>query len=190
MDCFFTFKNRLRHFLLAKDEYSLHSPFMFDLFTKGLKQKDKTLPAKGRKERFFCRLAKYFQPKSILILSEKDNGYADCISKTLPQSTLCHVLPNEKKDWCKDLQNVDFAILDLTVPNQDLKTLFETLLPYCSQESLIILTNIDRNRAVNSFFEQMKSDQRLKVCADFGFCGVSFLTQKPFIKQNYILKRK
>ena len=32
-------KNYIRYRLKAKDEYSIHSPFMFDLFTQGLKTK-------------------------------------------------------------------------------------------------------------------------------------------------------
>lgn len=38
MSIFFKTKHYLRYKFLAKDEYSLHSPFMFDFFTKGLKK--------------------------------------------------------------------------------------------------------------------------------------------------------
>lgn len=38
MSIFFKTKHYLRYKFLAKNEYSLHSPFMFDFFTKGLKK--------------------------------------------------------------------------------------------------------------------------------------------------------
>ena len=39
MDTCFFLKKYLKHFFGAKDEYALHSPFMFDLFVNGLKSK-------------------------------------------------------------------------------------------------------------------------------------------------------
>ncbi len=190
MDCFFTLKNRIRHCFLAKDEYSLHSPFMFDLFTKGLKTKSKHLPAKGHKARFICRLANYFQPKEVLIFGDKDKKYANCLSKTLSQSHHIHIPKVGNNDWEKQIQKVDFVLLDFKGQKQETKNCFEALFASYSPESVIILMNTDCDRAAKFLFEEMKRDERLKICADFGFCGVVFQTPKPLIKQNYILRTR
>jgi len=47
MDYGFVLRNYVRYRLNAKDEYSIHSPFMFDLFTKGLQKNSDRSNYKG-----------------------------------------------------------------------------------------------------------------------------------------------
>lgn len=133
----FVLKNYVRYRLHAKDEYSIHSPFMFDLFTKGLQRnadmsqyKGLNVLAKGvtkswlpnilrvyhRRALFLCRLLDYFKPKVVLIVGNDGGVCAAYFARTLSESKIFNVLCDEEA--CKDynatfkknlLNNVSFV---------------------------------------------------------------------------------
>ena len=123
MDYGFVLKNYIRYRLHAKDEYSIHSPFMFDLFTKGLQRdadmsqyKGLDVLAKGsakpwlpnilrayrRRVLFLCRLLDYFKPKTVLIVGNDGGVCAAYFARTLSDSRIFNVLCDEKA--CKDYE--------------------------------------------------------------------------------------
>ena len=102
-------KDYIHHMLLAKDEYSLHSPLMFDLFTKGLKTKlDKTnydcirnfekeiskkynggkISCSRSNNMFLCKLVRYFSPKNILEVGTEFGISTQYMAKTNNNSTV------------------------------------------------------------------------------------------------------
>lgn len=133
----FVLKNYVRYRLHAKDEYSIHSPFMFDLFTKGLQRDADMSRYKGldvlakelakpwlqnswrayrRRVLFLCRLLDYFKPKVVLIVGNDGGGCAAYFARTLSESKIFNVLCDE--ETCKNydaafkansLNNVSFV---------------------------------------------------------------------------------
>ena len=123
MDYGFVLKNYIRYRLHAKDEYSIHSPFMFDLFTKGLQRDADMSQYKGidvlangvakswlpnilrayrRRVLFLCRLLDYFKPKTVLIVGNDGGVCAAYFARTLSESRIFNVLCDEKA--CKDYE--------------------------------------------------------------------------------------
>jgi len=117
----FVLKNYIRYRLHAKDEYSIHSPFMFDLFTKGLQRDGDISQYKGidtlvkelakpwlqnswrayrRKALFLCRLLDYFKPKVVLIVGNDGGVCAAYFARMLSESRIFNVLCDEEA--CKN----------------------------------------------------------------------------------------
>lgn len=103
MDTCFFLKNYLKHFFGAKDEYALHSPFMFNLFVNGLKSKTFRkellsleseigckrhclLSPKKRNDVFLYSLLRYFSPRHILFFSSEMESSLLCYLKQSGQS--------------------------------------------------------------------------------------------------------
>lgn len=80
MSRFFYTKQYLIYKLSAKDEYSLHSPLMFDFFTKGLKKScknkdisfdsclEKLIPNNKRKRKFLFKVFEYFKSQGFQVI--------------------------------------------------------------------------------------------------------------------------
>ena len=80
MSRFFYTKQYLKYKFLAKDEYSLHSPLMFDFFTKGLKKScknkdisfdsclEKLIPNSKKKRKFLFKVFEYFKSHGFQVI--------------------------------------------------------------------------------------------------------------------------
>lgn len=91
MDILFLTKNFLRYSLKAKDEYSLHSPFMFDFFVKGLKKPCKKrdicfdshleslIPNCKSSRKFLFKAFEYFKSQAIEVVYVKNEDF--CLEK-------------------------------------------------------------------------------------------------------------
>lgn len=232
-------KNYIRYRLKAKDEYSIHSPFMFDFFTKGLKTKfpkqgyrklkndwkkfesqnsNLYLNLKHKNNLFICRIAAYFAPKQIHIISDNCNNLALYLSVTLPQSkisfftqnaenisaikqatseigsanTEIHNAKNSERllECLNESPNADFVIIDCKKDVYDLQNTMEQIVARCSENAVIILSNAFCKPAIEEQWEWFLRNSQIKVTADFFLCKVAFLTQDPIKKQHYILRTK
>ena len=232
-------KNYIRYRLRAKDEYSIHSPFMFDFFTKGLKTKfpkqayrklkkdwkafecrtsDFHLNLKHKNNLFICRIAAYFTPKQIHIISDNCNNLAPYLSVTLPQSkisfftqnaenisaikqatseigsanTETHNAKNSERllECLNESPKADFVIIDCKKDVYDLQNTMEQIVARCSENAVIILSNAFCKTAIEEQWEWFLRNNQIKVTADFFLCKVDFLTQNPIKKQHYILRTK
>ncbi len=235
----FALKQYLRYLARARDEYSLHSPFMFDFFTQGLKCKedkrllkellkaDKQLfgnakrgffASKKRELSLLLRSATYFKPQNVVVFGFKNSLFAFGVAKTLSQSRVCLVCKYEEEKEkaqkaflrlqaenlffaCQEsnshfsltqngMQKVDLVVFDSASSNQETMLEFETVLPLCNKEAVLVFPNNNLNAENNLLWQRIESDSRIKTCADFFFCGLVFLTEKPQRKQNYILRRR
>lgn len=239
MDYGFVLRNYIRYRLNANDEYSIHSPFMFDLFTKGLQKNldrsnyegldvlvkelakpclQKNLRTYRRIALFLCRFLDYFKPKTILIAGNEGGVCAAYFAKTLPESRIFNVLYD--KEMCRDFETafvrngienigfvcansdkglsnaleeigqVDFVLLNKDCGSRNLREEMEKIMPFCSEECIMVLNDIHYDRDMNELWKRLNRDERFRVCADFFLCGAAFLTKKPLKKQCYVLKRK
>ena len=239
MDYGFVLRNYFRYRLNAKDEYSIHSPFMFDLFTKGLQKNSDRSNYKGldvlvkevakpclhnnlrtyrRRALFLCRFLDYFKPKTMLIAGNEGGVCAAYFAKTLQESRIFNVLYDN--EVCRNLEaafvrkgignisfvcansdkglsnaleeigQVDFVLLNKDCESGNLREEMEEIMPFCSEECIMVLNEIHYDRDMNELWKRLNRDERFRVCADFFLCGAAFLTKKPLKKQCYVLKRK
>lgn len=211
MNYFSLFKDYFQYRLKAKDEYFIHSPYMFDFFTKGLKAKmsNKTfkelklrtkamrsdlsclqLCLRHRNNLFLSRLSAYFAPKRVLVISDCEDDASFYLSKILPQTEIVFL---DKIDNLNEYDSdavFDFIYLNLEKTTFEAKLIIDKTLLYCSSNALIIFGNAVGNSCLKEQWLLLQEDERFKVTADFFLCKVIFLTQNPIKKQHYCLLTK
>ena len=231
MDTCFFLKKYLKHFFGAKDEYALHSPFMFDLFVNGLKSKSfrkefrnfgneigckqrSLLLPKNRNDVFLYSLLRYFSPRHILFFSSERESSLLCYlaQNKLPAKECNSLSLNSEKvfvagydhgkivgsnvlqsveAYCSDIStDIDFALIDCSLPKEPVLNYIDCLLPHCGNESVLILKNIYHDKACDAIFRRLKADNKWKVCADFFSFGVFFMTSRPLQRQEYLLCKR
>lgn len=174
--------------------------------------------SKKRKLSLILRSAEYLKPENTVVFGFVNSLFAFGVAKLLPESKVCLVCNSKKEKEkaqkiflglqmknlfveCQDktaqfsfLQNgipkTDLAILDFNSSSRETMQRFEQLLHSCSQEAVLFFYDNNLNSENNLLWQRIESDSRIKTCADFFFCGLVFLTEKPQRKQNYILRRR
>lgn len=94
MDFLFFLRSYFRYRLRAKDEYSLHSPFMFDFFVKGLKKPcrakdicfdsklEAIAPQSRSKRKFLFKAFQYFNSQAIEVVYIRNEDFSlDCVER-------------------------------------------------------------------------------------------------------------
>ncbi len=211
MNYFSFFRDYLQYRLKAKDEYSIHSPYMFDFFTKGLKAKMsnkafKELKRSSKATRgdlsclqsrlrhknnvFVARISAYFKPKRILIISDWENNTSLYLSTVLPQSDIVQLGRMATMDSVENVSNFDFIYLDIEENSEQTKARIDELIPYCNPNAILVFGNTATNNQFKEIWTRFQEDERFKVTADFFLCKVIFLTQNPMKKQHYCLLTK
>jgi hypothetical protein len=130
MDFLFFLKNYICYKFNAKDEYSLHSPFMFDFFVNGLKKPCKSkdicfdskietiIPKNKCLRKFLFRAFQYFKSQNIEVVYVKNEDFSlDCVENFKSyNSNTAIVIEGIYKDvnkleiWKRIKANRDFKI--------------------------------------------------------------------------------
>ena len=93
--------------------------------------------------------------------------------------------------YCSDIStDIDFALIDCSLPKESVLNYIDCLLPHCGNESVLILKNIYHDKACDAIFRRLKADNKWKVCADFFSFGVFFMTSRPLQRQEYLLCKR
>lgn len=144
-------KDRIHHLLLAKDEYSLHSPLMFDFFTKGLKPGlDKTnyrcirnfekeitkkyndgkISCSRSNNMFLCKLVRYFAPENILEVGTEFGISTQYMARTNHNATVFSIGNSEEKTSVADKGFRENGINNVKL----FSGLYDQLLPECLEK--------------------------------------------------------
>lgn len=120
----FKHKHRLLHFLKKKNEYSIHSPYMFDLYNKLIK-KNKRKPLK-----LILALEKEFGKENIIKIPCSYNAFQSIQDKINKNSIICIDNPYESIETNLEFHkitsdprshvSVDLFFLGLSYQNEDL----------------------------------------------------------------------
>ncbi|MEE0899622.1 MAG: hypothetical protein UIM25_01885, partial [Bacteroidales bacterium] len=182
------------------------------------KTSDLHLNLKHKNNLFICRIAAYFAPKQIHIISDNYNNLALYLSVALPQSkisfftqnaenisaikqatseigsanTETHNAKNSERllECLNESPKADFVIIDCRKDVYDLQNTMEQIVARCSENAVIILSNAFCKPAIEEQWEWFLRNNQIKVTTDFFLCKVAFLTQNPVRKQHYILRTK
>ncbi|MCH3924585.1 MAG: hypothetical protein LKE30_06690 [Bacteroidales bacterium] len=160
-------KKYFSYLLNAKNEYNIHSPFMFDFFVEGLK---KTKIKKGnKKEKLIYSIVSFFQNTPIHIYSFEYNKIQSYLNDYLPNNKVCFHLINNEMDIYNDFSSI--------INNKE------------SNNIILIFDDIYKNDSCVEQWTKILNENKILVCVDFYRIGVVFQNSCFKDKQNYILKR-
>lgn len=218
---FFRIKAYFGFLMHSKNQYGVHSPFIYDLIINCLydkkkhpayrkikkyrtdirkeigKKESKRLGVSRKKSKLLNRLVSYFEPASVLDYS--DTCGLAAISLYTDNSATVHALDTQKKPipaTLKQKKNLQFFTEDLKQQLENLKqdppqlihvgkkhteaqlkSIFDTIIPYTSSESIVIFDGIYQSPETAAAWEQLKNHKEIKVSLDLYFWGILFFKQ-------------
>ncbi|MCK9163458.1 MAG: hypothetical protein M0O93_03810 [Bacteroidales bacterium] len=120
----FKHKQKLLHILKRKDEHSIHSPYMFDLYNKQIKKNRK------KPNKLIASLENEFGNENIIKIPSSYIEFQNIQTKITEKTILCIENPYQNKDTYMEfykisndprtLVSVDLFFLGLTSQNKDL----------------------------------------------------------------------
>lgn len=96
----FQLKQRLKHHFKKKDEYSIHSPFMFDLYNKTIK-KHRNNPTK-----IILKLKEEYGQENIIQIPCEYNTYQEIQNQTTEETIIIVKKPYKNKDSYKEFKKI------------------------------------------------------------------------------------
>lgn len=164
----------LQFWFSAYNEHGTHSPFVFNLLTRGLYPTDIRWKGQSRKEQFFNRLLVYFEPQQL--------------------ATLDGSLPKEVKlSISVDLYQADSgkcydAIL---FQGTDAKAwpAVEEVAQTMHNDSLWMIDRRGKEASIEKYWQEVVASEEMIVTLDFYYFGVA-LKRKEQLKQHFQLRLK
>lgn len=96
----FQLKQRLKHYFKKKDEYSIHSPFMFDLYNKTIKK------YRNKPTKLILKLKEEYGIENILQITCEYNIYQEIQNQTTEDTIIIVKKPYKNKATCQEFQKI------------------------------------------------------------------------------------
>lgn len=173
-------KSYLKFLWHSKNEHSVHSPFVFQLLTKGFYNKKINLPVgkyNSKKHQLLFKIIRFFEPKSILFLDES------LIEKEI--ITLGN--PKAKTDLENQKEFYDCIYFGQSVCNSATIKSFEELMQKAENDSFWIIENIHSNKNTTTLWELLKQHPKGTVTIDTFHFGLLFFRKEQH-KEHFIIR--
>ncbi|MCA4791958.1 hypothetical protein HX030_04060 [Myroides odoratimimus] len=157
-------ENYFRYWWKSSNEHGVHSPFIFNLLTKGLYPKDSRWRGMAKKDAFILRMLNYYQPQSL------------AVHGTLSVEVTCVKLLKESSDAVDMIYMSsvnDIAITDVCTRMHN--------------DSVLVIDRREGREEIEVFWEQIVLDERFSATIDFYYYGVAFIRSEQ-LKQHFILR--
>jgi hypothetical protein len=182
-------KSYLQFLIKSKNEHSLHSPFLFDFYTKVVLDKSsksdfdsfekfikkssdfitKTSKRRLRVAQFIFRLIRYFDYNIIVNLNDS----------TSLNST------NSEKNILEKVQNKEH--IDLVIFDESNYNFFELILSKIHENSCFVFDSIYNSDKTKAEWKTIKDHPAVMISIDFFWIGVVFFRKKQ-PKQHFVLR--
>jgi hypothetical protein len=163
--------NYLLYLLKAKDQYNLHSPYLFSFYNELIASKinrNIMVPSLEKDEQIIYKIINSFQPQNIFI------------SKDIPTERIKNIATKATKKTPNHNWN---SKIDCAIINHE----WNEIRNYIGPNSVIIQYRPHKNIKANKTLETLKSDPKIKVTIDMYYIAIA-LPLPHLHKQNLILR--
>lgn len=161
----------LQFWFAANNEHGIHSPFVFNLLTRGLYPSDRRWKGQSRKQQFIDRLIAYFEPQRIAVLDKQ----------ALQVRTTQEIVEFD----CESTTPYDCLIFNgTTAANWRSIT---TVIPHLHNDSLWIIDRRSKEASIEKYWQEVVASEEMIVTLDFYYFGVAF-KRKEQLKQHFKLR--
>jgi hypothetical protein len=160
----------LKFLLKSTNQHGVHSPFVYSLVTQCFYKKRKYKPYGNwnKKQRLLYRIIQYFQPQTLLEVSEK--SVLDVFNLSLP----IH----------KEVGNHSYDFVYFDKPSlQD----FERLLPTQQNDSFWVINHIYKTQKAQQIWQSIKENPQVTVTVDTYHYGLVFF-RKEQQKEYFVIR--
>lgn len=186
-------KSYLKFLWNSKNQHGVHSPFVYNLVTKGfynntnyqeysiLKSNHKSVnyPISSKQVNLLFRVVQYLQPKSLLE-----------IGSSLESATSVFSLGH--KNAIISSQNSSSEFYDLIFfggnsSQQEVLEYFEMLMPTCTNDSVWIVNAIHGSKDIENTWEIIKNHPKVTVTIDTFYLGFVFFRSEQK-KEHFVIR--
>ncbi|MEK6493072.1 hypothetical protein [Myroides odoratimimus] len=157
-------ENYFRYWWKSSNEHGVHSPFIFNLLTKGLYPKDSRWRGMAKKDAFMLRMLSYYQPQSL------------AVHGVFSVEVACAESLNESSDvvdmiYMSSVNDVNITKLRTRMHN----------------DSVLVIDRREGREDVEALWKQIVLDEGFSATVDFYYYGVAFVRSEQ-LKQHFILR--
>lgn len=162
----------LQFWFSAYNEHGTHSPFVFNLLTRGLYPVNTRWKGQSRKEQFFNRLLVYFEPQQLATL-------AGSIPKDI--KTSISTVPYQG--------NINKGYDAILFQGADAKTwpAIEEVAQTMHNDSFWMIDRRGKDASIEKYWQEVVASEEMIVTLDFYYFGVAF-KRKEQLKQHFKLR--
>lgn len=209
----FRFTSFIRFLIKSKNQHGVHSPFVYDFVCqclynrkktkyeqelKKLYQKDSQFDFSYKKLKLLIRIIDYFKVKTFVDLS-LTNGRLSQIVEISNRAEIYYLKDENGPFLSQDnRQSIDYKKIRPKKSNSlyfigrklsisSKKKYIHSILSKSSTDSILILDGIHSDAEDESFWEELKSDPKIKVSVDLFFWGIIFLKQDQ-VKEHFRIR--
>lgn len=161
----------LQFWFAANNEHGIHSPFVFNLLTRGLYHSDRRWKGQSRKQQFIDRLIAYFEPQRIAVLDKQ----------ALQVRTTQEIVEFD----CESTIPYDCLIFNGTTASN--WPSIATVIPHLHNDSLWIIDRRSKEASIEKYWQEVVASEEMIVTLDFYYFGVAF-KRKEQLKQHFKLR--
>jgi predicted O-methyltransferase YrrM len=92
------------------------------------------------------------------------------------------------EETLKKLIPINYAFIDGHHQYQPTLNYFNTLFKYAAEEAIFVFDDINWSSEMKRAWDRIKTDNRIKIAADFGSIGLCIITRNPLQTKGYITK--
>lgn len=189
----------LRHFVLSRSKFEIHSPFVYKIYSAILKDKTLypeylTLPEKKivrnsmvsiKSHRLLFRLSRYFKPGTILILGTEDEITRSYLALGSPGSHVISVYDSQY--LMNDPGAIDMVLVAGDLSKAHLMDYFSRILQHIHNDSVLIFINMHSSREMVEVWNEIKNHPSVTLTIDLFNMGLVFCKEE-LSKEDFILR--
>jgi len=186
-------KEYLKYSRKASGRHGVHSPFVYELTEQLLKRRlpaANLMLATSRHKRMVNKIITYFGCKHILWITNKD-GEAETYIAIEEGAGATVKLRTERFNFAEfsSYPAPELYLLDLAEP-ADWVTAWEKYKDRIRPDDIVLITSIHHSAAHTAAWEQVHTDDRIKLSVDLFKLGLLFFKEEFKEKQHFVLKAR
>ena len=189
----------LRHYLLSRSKFKIHSPFVYKIYSEILNDKtdypeyhalhEKMMVRNSRVSikynRLLFRLTRYFRPETILIHGTIDEITVSYIESGFPKSKIISFHDNPGS--VDGLGLVDMVYVTIYHHKEDFLDFFPRILQHIHNDSVLIFNNMHSSGEMVEVWNEIKKHRSVTLTIDLFHMGL-VLCKEELSKEDFILR--
>ena len=150
------FLKYIYYYFTATNRYGIHSPFVFQLYTKVIETKNFCYNRSKKNSALISRLFSHFEPKTVVEIGS-------------------HKFSKKSMKYHQDFQNIKKSLIDFIYVQKSTKENLNNALKYMHNDSILVVNNIHKSKEEWQF---LQNHSKVNVSINLFEIGLIFFRQQ------------
>jgi hypothetical protein len=189
----------VRHYLLSRSKFDIHSPYVYKIYSQVLKDKTEypeyyrlieklkgsSSLLSGKDHRLLFRLSRYFKPKAILVHGITDKTAVLFLASGFPDAIVLNI--GNCNDIPADSGGFDMVFVSDDLPVDDISDYLSLIMQHIHSDSVLIFCNIHGSKHMREVWLEIKNHSSITLTIDLFNLGLAFCKEE-LTKEDFILR--